>query len=243
MPVLIVVAHPDDEVLGCGGTAAALAAAGEQVRACILCGDVGARKGRPALDELRADIDTAQQRLGLGPPILGTFENLALNTVPHLELVEFIERAMIETAADVIFTHHLGDLNDDHTHVSRACQAAARNCQRGGPAPPLRALFFMEVASATEWSFPSGKASAFVPDSFFDIGHTLQHKLSALAAYRGVMRDFPHPRSEEAIRSLAAHRGSQSGMRYAEAFRSGFVALSRTWLGRTTSAGANASST
>jgi hypothetical protein len=100
----------------------------------------------------------------------------------------------------------------------------------------------MEVSSATEWSFPGGASDAFVPDSFFDIENTIGQKLSALGAYRGVMREFPHPRSEEAIRSLAAYRGSQSCSRYAEAFRTGFVALN-TWLPRSTTAGASARST
>jgi LmbE family N-acetylglucosaminyl deacetylase len=240
---LIVVAHPDDEVLGCGGTAAVLASSGEQVRACILCGEAGARRGRPALDQLKADIDAAQERLGLQPAITGGFDNLAMNTVPHRTLVEFVERAIIETASDVIFTHHPADLNDDHLHVSRACQAAARNAQRGGAAPPLRALFFMEVPSATDWSFAGGNSPAFVPDCFFEIEQAMDRKLSALVAYRGVMREFPHPRSEQCIRGLAAVRGGQSGMKYAEAFRSGFVALSRTWPRLSTSAGASAPAT
>ena len=120
MSVLIVVAHPDDEVLGCGATAALLAARGLTVRACILSGQAAARRERPELEELHGDMHRAQQVLGLGEPVLGDFPNIKLNTVAHLDLVQFIEAAMLESGADVIFTHHTSDLNDDHVQTSRA---------------------------------------------------------------------------------------------------------------------------
>ena len=87
MSVLIVVAHPDDEVLGCGATAALLAARGRSVRSCILSGQAGARRERPELEELHADMHRAQEVLGMGEPVLGDFPNIKLNTVAPLELV------------------------------------------------------------------------------------------------------------------------------------------------------------
>lgn len=223
--VLIVVAHPDDEALGCGATAAALAARGVAVRTCILSGRADARRNRPTDPELEHDTKRAHRILGLEPPILGDFPNILFNTVPHLELVQFIEAAMVEVGADVILTHHTADLNNDHTQTSQACQAAARLFQRRPEFPQLRALYFMEVLSATDWSFPSGMV-AFRPDTFFEIGEELlERKLEALRAYRGVMRPFPHPRSVEVVRSLAGYRGGQSGMKYAEAFQTAFRAM------------------
>lgn len=225
MTVLIVVSHPDDEILGAGGTAAELAKRGVTVRSCILSGQVSARQHRPEFVELLADTRRAQEIAGLESPILGSFPNIAFNTVPHLELVQFIENAIVETQADIIFTHHPGDLNNDHFHTSKACQAASRLFQRRAEIPKLKALFFMEILSSTDWAFRNGGGDSFQPDSFFSIEHSLDTKLAALQAYRGIMRQFPHPRSEEILRSLAAYRGGQAGVRYAEAFQTAFHSM------------------
>src|ERR1035438_1834677 len=126
MPVLIVAAHPDDEVLGCGATAAWFASQGVPVTSCILSGEVTVRQNRPKLKRLSRDTHSAQRILGLSPPLLGSFPNIEFNTVSHLDVVRFIEAAITETGADVIFTHDPGDLNEDHRVTSHACQVAAR---------------------------------------------------------------------------------------------------------------------
>lgn len=221
MSVLIVAAHPDDEVLGCGATAAWFASQGVPVTSCILSGEVTVRQNRPKLERLRRDTHSAQRILGLSPPLFGSFPNIEFNTVSHLDIVRFIEAAITETGADVIFTHDPGDLNEDHRVTSHACQVAARLSQRRPGFPPLRALFFMEVLSSTDWVFPGG-APPFAPDAFFPVQATLERKIEALAAYSGVTRAFPHPRSVEILRGLAAYRGGQSGLPYAEAFRTAF---------------------
>jgi LmbE family N-acetylglucosaminyl deacetylase len=224
MTVLIVVAHPDDEVLGCGGTAANIAAAGTPVRACMLCGNADARGQRPTDRDLLADTLRAQEILGFGAPILGNFPNIRLNTVPHLELVQFIERAIMESGATTLFTHHPNDVNDDHVHTARATLAAARLFQRRAGVAPLRRLLYMEILSSTDWSF-AGSGEPFQPDTFVEIGTQLDRKCEALRAYRGVMRDFPHPRSETIIRGLAAYRGGHAGLAHAEAFETAFATL------------------
>ena len=222
MSVLIVVAHPDDEALGCGATAALLAARGVSVRVCILSAMAAARRGRPEIEELHSDMRRAQEILGLGEPVLGDFPNIKLNTVAHLDLVQFIEAAMADTGADVIFTHHPSDLNDDHVQVSRACQAAARLFQRRSDVAPLRALYFMEILSSTEWTFGAG-GDPFEAEAFCEVGEVfLRKKLQALACYRGVLREYPHPRSEQAVQALATIRGSQAGLQLAEAFQAPF---------------------
>jgi LmbE family N-acetylglucosaminyl deacetylase len=222
---LVVAAHPDDEVLGCGGTLARLAAAGIPARSCILVGDAEVRAHRPDLPELRQDTHRAQEILGIAPPVLGCFPNIRLNTVPHVELVQFIEAAIEATQANLIFTHHPGDLNDDHLQTSRACQAAARLFQRRPDLPRLKGLYFMEVPSATDWALSPGPA--FRADTFVELGtEALDCKIRALQSYQGVMRNYPHPRSEEVLRGLAACRGAQAGMDHAEAFEVAFAALS-----------------
>jgi LmbE family N-acetylglucosaminyl deacetylase len=222
MNVLIVVAHPDDEVLGCGMTGAGLAQAGHAVRACFLAGHAEARGGLPAEGGLKADIESAQEILGFGAPILGGFPNIRLNTVPHLELVQFIEAALVDTGADVVFTHHPSDVNDDHLHTSRACQAAIRLFQRR-PGVRRARLYYAEILSSTDWSLPGGTPQ-FAPDTFVDGAGRLARKIAAMRAYRGVLRDPPHPRSEQGLRALAQFRGGQSGFLEAEAFQTAFSA-------------------
>jgi LmbE family N-acetylglucosaminyl deacetylase len=222
--ILSVTAHPDDEVLGFGATAARLAAFGCAVYNCILSGEVDVRRHRPGIEELRHDIDRAQAILGCRPAILGSFPNIAFNTVPHIELVRFIEAAIEAVQPDHIFTHHPNDLNNDHHHVSIACQAASRLYQRK-PVKRIQGVHLMEIPSSTDWAYSVG-TNRFQPNAYCEVGEEyLAVKLKALEAYRGVMRPFPHSRSEEVLRGLSACRGAEAGMRYAEAFQSVFQTL------------------
>ena len=218
MSYLIVVAHPDDEVLGAGGFMYKLAQKGEEINVCIMSGKAQARTLRPTDNELQEDTDNCMRLLGVNKIIMGDFPNIKMNTVPHLELVQFIEKAIVDTQADVVITHHPSDLNNDHVQTSIACQAAVRLFQRRSDVRPLRELLYMEVPSATEWGLNTS-IPPFTPNMFVEIGMDgLEKKLEALSMYRGVMREYPHPRSEEYIRGLASVRGGQSGTCYAEAF-------------------------
>ena len=127
---LSVTAHPDDEILGFGGTSYYLTQKGHKVVNCILSGKVDARLNRPDLIELKKNIIDAQKTVGAEPPVLADFPNIKFNTVPHLDLVQFIEKTIEDVQPDYIITHHAYDLNNDHYHTSKACQAAARLFQR-----------------------------------------------------------------------------------------------------------------
>ena len=222
MVYLIVVAHPDDEVLGVGATMYKLAKEGHSVNVCILSGEVNARSNRPSIHELQIDVNSSLQLLGVETVIKGNFPNIAFNTVPHLELVQFIEKVIIDTKADVIFTHHPADLNNDHLHTSLACQAAVRLFQRRADVKPIKELLFMEVLSSTDWALNKA-INQFHPNTYIEVGEqAIEKKIDALAQYRGVMRDYPHPRSKEALKGLALYRGGQAGMNFAEAFESVF---------------------
>jgi len=214
--VLVVVAHPDDETLGAGATMHMLARAGVQIHVCVLSGQASARSNRPDDGQLREDTLRALSRLGVSTVEFGDFPNIKMNSVPHLDLVQFIEGALARVSASSILTHHPGDVNDDHRQVSSACQAAARMPQRRSNGAPVRDLLYMEVLSSTEWGFGE---CLFQPTLFQEVGEDdVDAKLEALAHYRGVMRPHPHPRSPESIRALSVLRGSQCGVPRAEAF-------------------------
>lgn len=219
MKYLIVVAHPDDEVLGAGAATYLLTQNGNEVDVCILSGKAEARAFRPDDNKLDADMRASFAVTGIKNSYIGTFPNIRFNDVDHLLLVQFIEDAIRKSQPDVIITHHPGDVNNDHLHTSLACQAAARLFQRQPLVKPLSEMWYMEVPSSTEWCI-NASLNKFDPDIFIEIGEEgTAKKLEALAAYGGVQRPYPHPRSDEAVRGLAAYRGSQSGCNYAEAFQ------------------------
>ena len=194
MNYLFVVAHPDDEVLGAGGTIRKLTKQGHKVEVCILSAEAQARAFRPEDNELNDDMHTALQLLGVSKCYEGTFPNIQLNIVPHLELVQFIEKAIMASGAEVVVTHHPADTNNDHLHTSLACQAAIRLFQRRTDVKPLREFWYMEILSSTEWSVNSAM-NKFNPNLFVEIGKDgVESKIEALKSYRGVMRPYPHPR-------------------------------------------------
>ena len=216
MNYLIVVAHPDDEALGCGATIHKLVSQGHNVAIATMANHAAARKNLS--DTLAEDQKKAFEIMGVKKSYAADFPNIKMNTVPHLDIVQFIERCIEDFGAEVIVTHHPSDTNNDHVVTSYAVQAACRLFQRKENVPALKELLYMEVPSSTEWSFDSSK-NRFTPNYFVEIGKDgVELKLRAIAAYKGVMRPYPHPRSNEAIEGLAAYRGSQASCFYAEAF-------------------------
>ena len=221
MNYLFVVAHPDDEVLGAGATIHKLAEAGHRVAVATMSNSAAARKN--ASETLADDQRRALELLGVHQTYFADFPNIQMNTVPHLALVQFIESCIADWGAEAIFTHHPADTNNDHVVTSYAAQAASRLFQRREHLPRLRQFAYMEVPSSTEWSFDVS-SNRFTPSMFVEVGRDgIELKLKALAEYRGVMRPYPHPRSDEAILGLAAYRGVQSGCCYAEAFELAFL--------------------
>lgn len=216
MKCLVVVAHPDDEVLGAGATIHKLICEGHAVAVCTMANHAAARANISAT--LTEDQNNAMEIIGVSKCYAADFPNIRMNTVPHLELVQFIEKCVEDFGAEAIITHHPSDTNNDHVMTSYAAQAASRLFQRKSDIPALKLFLYMEVLSSTEWALDSS-ANRFTPNYFVEVGtEGIDIKLQALAAYKGVMRDYPHPRSEEAIRGLAAYRGAQAGCNHAEAF-------------------------
>lgn len=218
MNYLLVVAHPDDEVLGAGASMFRWSREGHQIDVAIMCTEAKARAFRPEDKELDEDLNASSDFLGIHRKFEATFPNIEMNTVPHLKLVQFIESAIRESEPDIIITHHPADTNNDHLQTSMACQEAVRLFQRRPEVKRVRELWYMEVPSCTEWKINSAMVS-FNPNCYVEVGKEgVDAKVKALSMYRGVMRPYPHPRSAEFIEGLAAYRGGQWGLMYAEAF-------------------------
>lgn len=216
MNYLVVVAHPDDEVLGAGATIHKLINKGHKVAVATMANHAAARAN--ISDTLSEDQAKAMEILGVNKIYAADFPNIKMNTVPHLELVQFIEKCIEDFNAEAFITHHPSDTNIDHVMTVGAVQAAVRLFQRKEGIPNLKELLYMEVPSSTEWSVDSS-INRFTPNYFVEIGREgIATKIDALSAYKGVMRPYPHPRSSEALEGLAAYRGSQAGCNYAEAF-------------------------
>ena len=224
MKYLLIVAHPDDEVLGVGASIWKWSHEGNIIDVAIMCAEAKARSFRPEDNELEDDTNAAVKYIGVSEKFEATFPNIEMNNVPHLKLVQFIESVIRKSEPDVIITHHPADTNNDHLQTSMACQEAIRLFQRNPNVKPIQEFWYMEVPSCTEWALNTA-FNRFQPNTFVEVGKDgIDAKINALSMYRGVMRPYPHPRSAEAIEGFAAYRGCQSGCNYAEAFE---VALRR----------------
>lgn len=216
MKYLFVMAHPDDEA-DVGGTIFKLAKNGNEVAVAILVGKVQAR--RNLSDTLAQEENASMRILGVSKVYHADFPNIRMNTTPHLNMVQFIEKCIDDWQAQAIVTHHLSDVNIDHSLTSTASIAACRLFQRKPDVPRLKLFLMCETASATEWALDSAK-NRFTPNYYVEIEKDgLVIKAKAHEVYKGVMRPFPHPQSYEVYEGLAAYRGSQSGCQYAEAFQ------------------------
>ena len=218
MKYLLVVAHPDDEVLGAGVSIYKWTREGDTVDVAIMCTEAKARAFRPEDKELDDDLNASSQFLGINRKYEATFPNIEMNTVPHLQLVQFIESAIKDSGPDIVITHHPADTNNDHLQTSMACQEAVRLFQRRPEVKRIKEVWYMEVPSCSEWAI-NNAMNLFRPNCFVEVGeNAVDAKIKALRMYRGVMRPYPHPRSAEYIKGLAAVRGSQWGQKYSEAF-------------------------
>ncbi len=213
--ILIIAAHPDDEVLGCGGTIAKLAADGKQVEILILGEGTASRDGSSGdeVQRLQNDARKAAKVLGAANVRFASLPDNRFDTVPLLDIIKQIEGVIAEVKPNVVFTQHGGDLNVDHQITFRAVMTAVRPMAGQG----IHALYAYEVASSTEWAFQRFDP-VFRPNYFVDIDGFLEQKMLAMEAYGGEIRSAPHPRSPEVLQAMAVSRGSAVGLNAAEAF-------------------------
>ena len=213
--ILVVVAHPDDEVLGCGGTIAKHVSLGDIVNVIFLADGVNSRSdvGSQELEKRESYARSACKFLGVNHISFGQFPDNKLDALPLIEVVKYIETELSDFNPEIIYTHSALDLNIDHQIVNRAVITATRpqsNCS-------VKTVLGFEILSSTEWFF-SELMPAFKPNWFEDISETLDKKIKAMKLYRGELRDWPHPRSVQGIRHLAGLRGATIGVDAAESF-------------------------
>jgi len=223
MVSLFVVAHPDDEALGAGGTIYEMTKRGHKCHVVVL-NTVDTTRYNLDQSQLQKDLYKSDNLLGVSTVYALGYEDSEFHRASHRKMVQDIEKAIAEYSPDYIYTHHPGDVNTDHHWASYACQEAARMFQRGlGYSHRLKGLYFIEVQSSTDWRL-NPCSDPFEPNYFVEITEeALDHKIKALEVYENVIRTAPHPRSIESLRALPVLRGSQSGFLLAEAFQAVFM--------------------
>jgi LmbE family N-acetylglucosaminyl deacetylase len=215
--ILVVAAHPDDEILGCGGTVARLANEGAKVYTLLLGQGIAARHDsldkkeyQEQIAKLKKCTHDANGVIGVQEVFSFDFPDNKFDTVALLDIVKTIEKIKYKIKPDVIFTHYEKDLNIDHRITYEAVITATRPL----PGEMVREIYSFEVLSSTEWHYPL----AFSPNTFFDISKSMNLKLEALGCYKTEVTDYPHPRSLEGVELNAKTWGMKVGVKFAEAF-------------------------
>ncbi|SMM99280.1 hypothetical protein SPONN_402 [uncultured Candidatus Thioglobus sp.] len=209
--VLIIAAHQDDEVLGCGATIAKHSKNGDKVQVIFIADGFSSR------DNTNNNRDNSATQvakiLGCKKPIFANLPDNQLDSIPLLEIVKKIEITINDFLPNIIYTHHFGDLNIDHQITHKAVMTACR------PQPNfcVKEIYSFEILSATHWQSPS-MGNVFIPNYFIDITGFMDKKIQALQCYDAEIREFPHARSYQTIQSMAKFRGSLIGIEIAEAF-------------------------
>lgn len=217
--ILVVAAHPDDEVLGCGGSVHKWSQMGAKVHALIMAEGLTARAKKREdisswqLNNLREDAKRAAKKIGYQSISFETFPDNRMDSVDLLDVVHTLSKSIDKFQPDVLLTHHHSDLNVDH----RVCFQAVLTACRPLPECTVKTVLTFETPSATEWNFPYYK-SVFSPNLFVNVCEHITAKVAAMSCYKSESRIAPHPRSQEMLYAIAQRWGSIVGCDYAEAF-------------------------
>jgi LmbE family N-acetylglucosaminyl deacetylase len=218
--ILVVAAHPDDEVLGCGGTIAKHSEQGDIVYVLFMSEGVSSRFVIGEVKDWTQEISARETAAINAAKVLGVkdveflrYPNLRMRDLSMLDIVKQVESAILKYRPSVIYTHHGGDLNSDHRVTHEAVITACRPIENF----PVREIISFEIPSSTEWS-TSSIGEVFTPNMFVDIHNFFQKKIEAISCYDMEMRPFPHPRSQRALTSISDRYGSVVGKHGAEAF-------------------------
>jgi len=217
--ILIVAAHPDDEVLGCFGTVARLIKEGYEAYTLILGEGKTSRdekrvvtNQKSEIQKLNKEIEKANNAIGIKKVFIKSFPDNRFDSVDLLDIVKVISKIKEEIQPDIIFTHFKNDLNIDHRITYQAVLTATRPMKDES----VKEIYSFEILSSTEWNYPI----SFSPDTYFDISDTLDLKLKAMEEYSSELCEYPHPRSIDGIELNSKYQGMRVGKKYVEAFKS-----------------------
>jgi len=208
--ILVIAPHPDDEVLGCGGTIAKYSKKEGEVYLCVVTKAYTPDWSEEFLKTRQKEIEKVNEILGIKKTYFLNFPTVKLDTIPQKELNDSILKIIKEIQPEVLYIPHQGDLNKDHRLVFEATLVAVRPTSG-----PVKRILSYETLSETEGG---SLIKIFVPNVYEDITNTFNIKIEAMKKYRSEIREYPHPRSLEIIEALAKKRGSESGFKLAEAF-------------------------
>ena len=211
--VLVLAAHPDDEVLGMGGTIAVHVDRGDEVRVVVVTDGSSTQYPGDAAIRARKEDEAlrAARELGVIDYVHLDLPDMRLDTVPHVEVNGVVEEHIRDVAAQIVYTAH-PDVNRDHCVLFDSVAVATRPV----PGQTVRRLLTYAPTSSTEWT--PAAVNWFVPNWFVDVSRTIERKVAAFAQYETEQRDYPHPRSERAIRATAEFYGASCGCDHAEPF-------------------------
>lgn len=218
--ILVVAAHPDDEILGVGGSVARHVANGDKVYAIIL-GEGQTSRGehredisKEVVESLHKNTMESAKAVGYSDIFFADFPDNRFDQVDLLDIVKAVEHKIRELKPDIIYTHYSGDLNIDHQYTARAVLTATRPigdyC--------VKEVYAFETLSSSEWNFDYSAQPAFCPNVFVDITDYYDKKEQAMNCYVSELCEFPHPRSLTGMDVLSRTRGMAAGMQRAEAF-------------------------
>ena len=206
--VLVIAAHPDDELLGCGGTVALHSKNGDIVRSIIMCEGESHRNVVQKSDN-ESHSEQAAKVLGVEKVDAIGLLDQKLDTLTLVEIITPIEQVISEFQPNIIYCQYGGDINRDHELLFKALMVAVRPTVES-----IEAVYAFDTASSTEWAFPR----SFIPDTWVDINSVLDIKLEAMKCYKSELRDYPHPRSLKGLKNKAHAWGNQACMDAAEVF-------------------------
>jgi len=213
MKILVVSAHPDDEILGVGGTVAMHVDRGDDVTLAVMCEGVSIRYDPERHDEVVRQAHEAASILGVTDLVLKNLPDQRLDTIPLGEVIGEVEELVRDRQPEIVYTHFGGDINRDHQIIAEAVLVATRPYA----APSVREILMFETPSSTEWG-SSQLLPAFDPSVFVDISAVIDRKVEAFLCYSAEVVDYPHPRSDRALRARARFWGNRVNMDMAEAF-------------------------
>lgn len=214
--ILVVAAHPDDEVLGVGGTLLKLAKENnENIHILFLSRGEASRGEKYANERLRENqARRTCQKLGATLHWTKNFPDNAFDSIPLLHVIQSIEPYLVKLQPHIVFTHYSQDLNIDHRITFQAVYTTFRPSRQRR----LTKLYSFEVLSSTEWQVKD-PSQVFLPNLYVDIAPYIKKKIELLNTYKREMDSFPFPRSAEGVLTLAQYRGMECGLKYAEAFK------------------------